>query len=294
MQELGEVQLHLPLHRGGELRAPHREQGRARRVVRQVVAAKPLGREGLRQHVGARIVEHPVDLRRHRVRFRQLTGLGQGEERVVRHAAPQRVREAARELVAREVVRRRVRHVGVELHAVQELRRREHDVYDVLERAQRVDAELPRRIVFGQQALALGVVERPPIGALAERRDDLRSTGRVRRRIAGDDARAQFGVGEDRRADLARGDEVVLDLARAHGERRRDVVEAVRLLADEGLAQARIGVEEVPDGVVVLDVAEAVDGLVRDDRGARDGAAAAGRSRSSAAGAPCRARNPFR
>ena len=63
-----------------------------------VAQEQPLRREVVDERVGARVCEHARDLARQAARLRQLARGGDVEQLVVRHAAPEEVRQARREL----------------------------------------------------------------------------------------------------------------------------------------------------------------------------------------------------
>ena len=103
-----------------------------------VAQAEPLADEVLGERRRLRVLEHPLDLPAQRVRLAQLPLLGQGEQLLVGHRAPQEVRQPAGQ---GEVV-----ELAGLLAEEQEVRRHHH--------AQQADADrLLERVLLGQLRL---------------------------------------------------------------------------------------------------------------------------------------------
>ena len=92
-----EEQLRLALHRGAQRFIEVRERLLVRRDQFHVAQLEPLPGEVVHERMRPRILEHTPHLRLEIRAKRAARGLG--EERVVRQAAPKKVREARRERV---------------------------------------------------------------------------------------------------------------------------------------------------------------------------------------------------
>jgi hypothetical protein len=142
------------------------------------------------------------------------------------------------------------------------MHRGEQRLDDLFDRALEVFSECNRIAADLDQAFDLSVGERAPPRPLAEGPHDLLAAAGVvgRRRGAGDDTRAQRGVGEDLLGQAVGGVEVLLVLRIGHAERGGDRVEAERLfVGDERGRGGGVHAEQIANGVVVLGVVEPMD-----------------------------------
>ena len=165
---------------------------------------------------------------------------------VVGHRAPQQVREPRGELVAVERMGLGRVGIGIELDAVEEVRRTRARALTTC--SMEASKASPRSRALRRQRderVDLVAVERTAKGAAAERGDDRARAGDLvgRRRLAGDDARAQRAVREHLLGERVGGVPVLLVLRLGHAQRIGDVVEAERLLvgdeAGRGAARSR-------------------------------------------------------
>ncbi len=96
--------------------------------VAHAANVEPLLREVRHERRRARVGEHALDLLLDDARVAELAALGQRQQLVVGHAAPEEERQARRESVLIDGVNRtRRRIVGRRGEAIQEFRAREHD-----------------------------------------------------------------------------------------------------------------------------------------------------------------------
>jgi hypothetical protein len=177
--------------------------------------------------------------------------------------------------------------VGVELDAIEKVHRGEQPLDHLLDRALEVLAERDRVAADLDQTLDLVVDQRPAPRQLAERTYDRLAAARVtgRRWRAGDDPRAQRGVGEDLLGEAVGGVEVLLVLRVGHAECGRDRVETECLfVGDEVGGGRRLHAQQIADGVVVLGVVEAMDADPVDVASGRGGVAGAASTARSGAG----------
>ena len=173
-QHMLEEHRRLGLHRLAQLGIPFLELVRVRLDGIEVARLEPLAGEVRGKGGRARVGEHPVDLRFEHRRFGELARLGQRQQRVVRHRAPEEIADARCELERRHLVHeRRIARVGIALDAEEEIGRHE----------QRLDGELYallRRLTAGHRAIDetrqridLTPRGRPPIRAPRQVGDDL-------------------------------------------------------------------------------------------------------------------------
>ena len=119
-------ELGLAPHRQPEVVLELRELVAVAREGFERAELQPLAAEVLGERTRLRIAQHPADLEREDLRVAQRPGVGGPPQLGVRHARPEEVRQARRQLVRRDAVRRgRGRDGAVALEAEEEVGRDE-------------------------------------------------------------------------------------------------------------------------------------------------------------------------
>lgn len=202
----------------------------------------------------ARVVEHPSRRRRDPLGVVERARRRVGEERLVRHRAPEEVREPRGALVAgeRDDRHRAIERRPAELDAVEEERRLERGGDDEAEPvvvASRRDA----LVVHREEARQRAVLDLAAIGTARERADAVLDARAIVGAAVGEHAAARHGaLGEG-----LGGVHVELDVER--GDRRAEVEPEGVLVRWEGACRVRVVAEEIADRVVVLTARQAAE-----------------------------------
>ncbi len=129
-----EEQLRLGPHGVAQFRSPLRETIGIGTNRIEIADFEPLPREVLRERRGPFVGEHARDLRVEHGRRAELALLGQGDELLVRHGAPQEVAQPRRQLDIRHAVRTfRVVRIQVALDPEEEVGRHQHGLHGQLD-----------------------------------------------------------------------------------------------------------------------------------------------------------------
>ena len=196
-------ELGLPQERLAQVLVELRKHQRVRHDAAQIAQVEPLAREVADELRRARIRQHPPRLRFEHRRVGEPALIGQVEQRVVRPARPEEVRQAGRHLeIGQRVGRGRLDVDRIALDPEEEVGRDEHAFQRKLDAGVEaaVAAAGPVEVHEGREVRR---VDRPAIGAARQRRQDLRGAGVLvlRRRAvrpAGEDGAAARGVARTR------------------------------------------------------------------------------------------------
>ena len=173
----------LGLHRVAQVRTPVGELLRIGFDAVQVPRFQPLPGEVVRQRRRTGIGEQPLHLGVERRRRAELARLGQPEQLVVRHRAPQEITQPRRQLeIGNLMDLRRVRRIV--LYAKQKMRRHQHRLNRQLNSLLgALPLGLRHRGEFHERR-DVALRDRPPVRSPRERRDNLLGARRARLRIA--------------------------------------------------------------------------------------------------------------